>query len=159
MQYNTIQHFIFCNVWMSLVEYDKTLKTLTTRFSQDVFTLHYTQYFTEYYAAAQLVEWRCHKPEGRGFDSRWCQLHFSSTWSFRPHYGPGVDSASNRNEYQEYFLGVKAAGAYGWQPYQLHALSVLKSGSLNLLEPSGPVQACNGIVLPLQHLTIYDQVT
>ena len=30
---------------------------------------------------------------------------------FRSHYGPGVDSASNRNEYQEYFLGVKAAGA------------------------------------------------
>jgi hypothetical protein len=27
--------------------------------------------------------------------------------SFHPHYGPGVDSASNRNEYQEYFLGVK----------------------------------------------------
>ena len=31
--------------------------------------------------------------------------------SFRSHYSPGVDSASNRNEYQEYFLGVKAAGA------------------------------------------------
>ena len=31
--------------------------------------------------------------------------------SFRSHYGPGFDSASNRNEYQEYFLGVKAAGA------------------------------------------------
>ena len=30
---------------------------------------------------------------------------------FRSHYGPGIDSASNRNEYQEYFLGVKAAGA------------------------------------------------
>jgi hypothetical protein len=40
--------------------------------------------------------------------------------SFRPHYGPGVDSTSNRNEYQEYFLGVKAAGAYGPQPYHLH---------------------------------------
>jgi hypothetical protein len=25
------------------------------------------------------------------------------------HCGPGVDSASNRNEYQENFLGVKAA--------------------------------------------------
>ena len=25
--------------------------------------------------------------------------------SLRSHYGPGVDSASNRNEYQEYFLG------------------------------------------------------
>ena len=31
--------------------------------------------------------------------------------SFRSHYGPGVDSASNRNGYQEHFLGVKAAGA------------------------------------------------
>jgi len=31
--------------------------------------------------------------------------------SFRSHYVPGVDSASNRNEYQEYFLGVKTAGA------------------------------------------------
>jgi len=30
---------------------------------------------------------------------------------FRPHYDPGFDSASNRNEYQEYFLGVNAAGA------------------------------------------------
>jgi len=33
--------------------------------------------------------------------------------SFRSHYGPGVESASNRNEYQEYVLGVKAAGAQG----------------------------------------------
>jgi hypothetical protein len=31
--------------------------------------------------------------------------------TFRLHYGPGVDLASNRNEYQVYFLGVKAAGA------------------------------------------------
>ena len=31
--------------------------------------------------------------------------------SFRSHHGPGVDSGSNRNEYQKNFLGVKAAGA------------------------------------------------
>ena len=31
--------------------------------------------------------------------------------SFRSHYGPGVDSDPDRSEYQEYFLGVKAAGA------------------------------------------------
>ena len=42
---------------------------------------------------------------------------------------------------------VRAAGAYGWQPYHLHVVIVLKSGSLKLLEPTGPVQACNGIVL------------
>jgi len=27
------------------------------------------------------------------------------TQSFRSHYGPGVNTASNRNEYQVYFLG------------------------------------------------------
>ena len=43
---------------------------------------------------------------------------------------------------------VKAAGAYGWQPYYLHVPDVLKSGSLNLLESSAPVQACHGIALP-----------
>jgi hypothetical protein len=31
--------------------------------------------------------------------------------SFWSHYGSGVDSAFNRNEYQEYFLGVNEAGA------------------------------------------------
>jgi len=31
--------------------------------------------------------------------------------SFRSHYGPGVDSPSNRNEYQDHFLRVKAVGA------------------------------------------------
>jgi hypothetical protein len=40
--------------------------------------------------------------------ARW---NFSFTKSFRSHYGPGDDSASNRNEYQEHFLRVKAAGA------------------------------------------------
>ena len=33
--------------------------------------------------------------------------------------------------------GVKAAGAYGWQPYYLQVQIVLKSENLKLLEPSG----------------------
>ena len=62
-----------------------------------------------------------------------------------PYYGPGVDPACNRNEYQEYSLGVKGGRCVG-----LTTLPpiVLKSGSLNLLERSGPLQACNGITLP-----------
>jgi len=36
---------------------------------------------------------------------------FIDTKSIQSHYGPGVDSASNRNEYQEHFMGVNAAGA------------------------------------------------
>jgi len=34
-------------------------------------------------------------------------------------------------------------------------LTVLKSGSLSLLEPSGPVQACNGIALPFNYEETY----
>ena len=54
-----------------------------------------------------------YKSEGRWFDPRWCHWNFSLTQSFRSHYGTGVDSVSNRNEYQDDFLGVNAAGAYG----------------------------------------------
>ena len=31
--------------------------------------------------------------------------------------------------------------------------AVMKSGNLNFLEPSGPLQACNGTVLPLNFIT------
>jgi hypothetical protein len=58
-------------------------------------------------------------------------------------------TASSRNEYQECFLVIKAACALGLYPYHIHVQIFLKSGSLNLLEPSGPVQACTGIALPL----------
>jgi hypothetical protein len=60
------------------------------------------------FAVTQLVEALCHKSEGRGFDSRWSHCNFSLT-SFRPHCGPWVDSAANRNEYQEYFLVGKGS--------------------------------------------------
>jgi len=33
--------------------------------------------------------------------------------SFRPHHGSGIDSASTRNEYQEYFLGSKGGHCAG----------------------------------------------
>ena len=58
-----------------------------------------------------VVKVLCYKSEGHWFDPSWCQWIFIDIKSFRSHYGPGVNSASNRNEYQDYFLGVKAAGA------------------------------------------------
>jgi hypothetical protein len=48
---------------------------------------------------AHLVEALDYKPEGRGFDYHWCHGH-----------GLEVDAASDRYEYKEYFLGVKALG-------------------------------------------------
>jgi len=55
-----------------------------------------------------------------------------------------ADSASNRNECQEYFQGVEVAGVYGWQPYHLHISTVTKYGILSLLEHSGSVH-CPGL--------------
>jgi len=58
-----------------------------------------------------------YKSEGRWFDANWCQWIFH-WYKILPIalYGSGVDSASNKYEYQGHFLGVKAAGALGWQP-------------------------------------------
>jgi len=55
-----------------------------------------------------VVKVLCYKSEGRWFDPSWCRWIFIDIKFFQSHYGPGVDSASNRNEYQEYFLGVKS---------------------------------------------------
>ena len=74
---------------------------------------------------------------------------FINIKSFRSHHGPGVDSASNRNEYQEYFLGVKSGRCVRLTTLPPSCAVVTKSGSLNFLEPSGPLQACNGTALPL----------
>ena len=63
-------------------------------------------------------------------------LDFSVTHSFRPDQFPGVDSAPNENGCQEYFVRVKAAGVWGWQPHRLHVPNAMKicepkaSGSL-----------------------------
>ena len=52
-----------------------------------------------------------------GFDCRWCCWNFLFTYSVWPQYGTGFDSASNTNEYQQYFLqeerGVKGGRCVG----------------------------------------------
>ena len=90
----------------------------------------------------QLVEALRNKPEGHGFDSWWFHWNFSLNWSFRPHYDPGVDSASNRNEYQEYFMGGKG-GRCVW-------LTTLPPSCAEWLEiwephPSGTLRVCPGL--------------
>jgi len=49
--------------------------------------------------------------------------------------------------------GVKVAGTCGWL-YQLHVLIVLKYGSLNILEPTGPVLTCTEIASPIFNTSI-----
>ena len=60
---------------------------------------------------------------------------------------PGVDSASNRNENQVYFLGGKDGRCVRVTTLPPNCAVVMKSGDLNFLELSGPLQACNGTSL------------
>jgi hypothetical protein len=47
----------------------------------------------------------------------WVPVRWIFTQSFQPHREPRVNSASNRNEYQESSWGVKVAAMQGWEPY------------------------------------------
>jgi len=75
-------------------------------------------------------------------------LEFFSDIIFQSHYGPGVDSASNRNEYQVCFLGGKGGRCVRLTPLPPSCATVMKSGNPNFLEPCGPLQACNGTAWP-----------
>jgi hypothetical protein len=59
-----------------------------------------------HYLLERVVEVLSYKPEGLGFFSLWA-------YGVLPYFGPSVDSAHNRSEYQGCFLGVKAVDAYG----------------------------------------------
>jgi hypothetical protein len=85
------------------------------------------------HAVAQLVEALRYKPEGRGLNLRYFHWNFSSTLPFRPHYDPGVDPASNRNEYQEYLLWGKGGRCVG-----LTTLPPLGANCLEIWEPQPP---------------------
>ena len=62
-------------------------------------------------AVAQLLRCCATIPKVAGSIPAGVSGFFVDIKSFWSHYGPGVDSASNRNEYQEYFLGAKLAWA------------------------------------------------
>jgi hypothetical protein len=87
-----------------------------------------------------------YKSEGRCFDPRWSHGIFRWHKSFWSRYGPGVDSASNGNEYHEYFLGVNAAGSYDRQPYH-HPVPLSRNlGTLISWNPLGQPRPITGLL-------------
>jgi hypothetical protein len=83
------------------------------RFYSDELRCRFTGYHTNsdhykhFYGArgGVVVKALRYKPAGRGFDSRWCHNPSGRTMTL------GSTQPLNRNEYQVYFRGVKAAGA------------------------------------------------
>jgi len=94
------------------------------------------------HTVAQSIEALCCKPEGCRFDLWLCHWNFSLTWSFWLPCVPWVNSASNRNEYQEYFLGGKGGWCTG-----LTTLPLTSTDCLEIWEPyhSGTFRVCPGL--------------
>jgi len=69
-------------------------------------------------------------------------LEFFIDKFFRPLRGPGIDSISNRNEYQEYFLGDKGGWCVG-----LTTLPLSYADCREIWEPQTPgnLRACPGL--------------
>jgi hypothetical protein len=72
-------------------------------------------------------------------------LEFLLAKSFQPSYHPGANSASNRNEYQKYFLEGKGVQCEGLKNLPPSCANCLEIWSLNLLEHAGPFQDCTWI--------------
>jgi hypothetical protein len=66
-------------------------------------------------------------------------LRFFIDLMFQPHYGPGVNSASNRNVYQGFSVGGTGGRCVGLTTLPSSCADSENPGSLNLLESLGPI--------------------
>ena len=84
------------------------------------------------------------------------QLEFFIDLPFRPHCDPGVDSASNKNEYHGYILvgkGGRCVGPTNLSPSCADCLQIWEPQPAGA--PQGTVQGCTKVFRSFQNCLIY----
>ena len=101
------------------------------------------------YAATAVAQWlRCSVTNRKvaGSIPACVSGFFIDIKSFRSHYGPRVDTASNRNEYQEHFLGGKNGRCVRLTTYH-HSVPLSRNfGTLTSWNPLGLSRPAMGLL-------------
>jgi hypothetical protein len=95
-------------------------------------------------AIGSIVGWGTMLQAGRSWVQALMRWIFQLIWPFQPHYGPRVDSASNRNECQESSWGIKDGR-------RVRLTSLPPSMSLNISQPYEPPWPITEIALPFYY--------
>jgi hypothetical protein len=95
-----------------------------------------------------------YKSEGRWFDHRWCHGIFIDINSSDRTMALGSTQPLTKMSTRiiSWGKGGRCVRLTNLPPY---CVVVKKSGNLNFLEPSGPLQACNGTALPFKIISPY----
>jgi len=132
--------------FVSISRFLRPIRDLSTLITRDEYELYRSSLgdfillpVTSGDRGSTVVKVLCYKSGCRWFDPSWCQ------WIF--HYRTmalGSTQSPREMSTRSISWGVKAAKADNLPP---SCAVVSKSRNLNFLEPSGPVQACNGTAL------------